>query len=61
MTNSIQITTSFRKGEGRRCGCFNDPNQGVICYVKHNNFVLYLFHEEDLNLGIQPEIFSFLP
>ena len=43
MSNSIQIASSFGKGDKTRSCCFNVPTQGVIYYVKHNSFVLYLF------------------
>ena len=43
MSNSIQITSSFDKGEETRCGCCNDPTQGLIYHVKYNNFISYLF------------------
>ena len=41
MSNSIQNTSI--KIDETRSGCFNVPTQGVIYYVKNNNFVLYLF------------------
>ena len=43
MSNSIPITSSFGKGDETRSSCFNVPTQEVIYYVKHKNFVLYLF------------------